>query len=35
VCGDQTADYFVRVRRKAGAPLSCAGYTLELSNGVY
>ena len=36
ICGDQTADYFVRVRRTVGGPaLSCMSYTLELSNGVY
>ena len=35
VCGDQTAEYFVRVRRKPGMPVACAGYTLELTNGVY
>ncbi len=35
VCGDQSADYFVRVRRKPSAPLACAGYIVELSNGVY
>jgi hypothetical protein len=33
VCADQTADYLVRVRRVAGAPVTCAGYTLEFSNG--
>ena len=34
-CEDDSADYFVRVVRRAGAPLSCAGYTLEISNGLY
>ena len=35
VCTDQTADYFLRVRRVAAAPLACVGYVIELSNGVY
>ncbi len=35
VCGDETADYYVRVRRVAGVPVTCASYSLELSNGVY
>ena len=35
LCGDETADYYVRVRRVAGTPVTCASYTVELSNGVY
>lgn len=35
VCEDDSADFFVRVRRRAGSTLSCDGYTIELSNGVY
>ena len=35
VCEDDTADYFIRVRRRAGTPLACDPYTLEISNGVY
>jgi hypothetical protein len=34
-CADQTAEYVVRVRRKDGAPPSCADYRLEISNGLY
>ena len=35
VCEDDSSDYFVRVRRRAGSTLSCDSYTLEISNGVY
>lgn len=35
LCTDDSADYFVRVRRKAGSMLGCQSYTLELTNGVY
>ncbi len=35
VCENDSEDYFVRVRRTAGAPLDCSEYQLELSNGVY
>jgi hypothetical protein len=34
-CADQSADYFVRVRRRPGRPVTCAGYSLEISNGVF
>ena len=34
-CQDDTANYFVRVRRTTGSVLRCAGYTLEVSNGLY
>ena len=34
-CENDTAEYFVRVRRTAGAALSCLSYSLEISNGVY
>jgi hypothetical protein len=34
-CSDNSADYFVRVRRRAGLPVTCEGYSLEFSNGVY
>jgi hypothetical protein len=33
-CTDNGSEYFVRVRRIAGVPLSCSAYTLEISNGV-
>lgn len=35
VCTDDSADYYMRVRRRAGSTLSCESYTIELSNGVY
>ncbi len=35
VCEDDSADYFVRVRRRAGSTLACNAYTLEITNGVY
>ena len=34
-CTDSSTEYFVRVRRRPGTTLSCASYTLEISNGVY
>lgn len=33
-CSDNGSEYYVRVRRTPGAALSCASYTLELSNGL-
>ena len=35
VCEDDTADYFVRVRRRAGSVLACDPYRIEVSNGIY
>lgn len=35
VCDDDSADYFVRVRRRAGSALACDPYTIEFSNGIY
>lgn len=35
LCGDDSATFFVRVRRKTGSTLACASYTIELSNGLY
>jgi hypothetical protein len=35
VCEDDTAEYLVRVRRRAGSMLSCDSYTIEISNGLY
>jgi hypothetical protein len=34
-CVDDTATYYIRVYRNAGAAVSCAPYTLEVSNGFY
>ena len=34
-CADNTAEYHVRVRRKAGSAVTCSNYRLELSNGKY
>ncbi len=34
-CNDNSSDFFVRVRRKDGLPLTCDNYTLEVSNGKY
>ncbi|UJR81677.1 hypothetical protein [Sandaracinus amylolyticus] len=34
-CTDDSATFFVRVRRRPGSALSCATYSLEISNGVY
>lgn len=35
VCEDDSADYYVRVRRRASATAACQQYTIELSNGLY
>jgi hypothetical protein len=35
LCQDETADFFVKVRRAPGRPLTCRSYTLEISNGMY
>jgi hypothetical protein len=35
VCEDDTAEYFVRVRRRASAAVACQQYTIEISNGLY
>jgi hypothetical protein len=34
-CSDNTEDFYVRVRRRAGSTISCAAYTIEVSNGMY
>ncbi|MCA9608174.1 MAG: putative metal-binding motif-containing protein [Myxococcales bacterium] len=34
-CEDDSADYLVRVRRRAGSTLTCSAYAIEISNGVY
>jgi hypothetical protein len=34
-CADDSADFHVRVRRRAAATASCDPYTIEFSNGVY
>ena len=34
ICSNNTATYYVRVFRRPGAPLTCAPYTLQLSNGI-
>jgi hypothetical protein len=34
-CDDETSEFHVRVARKPGAPLTCANYRLEVSNGKY
>ncbi len=34
-CEDETADYYVRVTRRPGSDVTCAAYTLEISNGIY
>jgi hypothetical protein len=33
-CNDETADYYVRVRRRAGTTATCDGYVLEVTNGL-
>jgi len=33
-CTDESNDFFVRVRRKAGSAVTCDGYVLEVSNGL-
>ena len=35
ICEDDSADYFIRVRRRAGSTLACDPYTIEVSNGIY
>ncbi len=35
VCEDDSANFFLRVRRRAGSVLSCAPYVIEISNGLY
>ena len=35
VCTDDSAPYFVRVRRKAPAMATCDAYQIEISNGIY
>ncbi|MFT5352879.1 MAG: hypothetical protein ACI9KE_000076 [Polyangiales bacterium] len=34
ICSNNTATYYVRVFRRPGAPVTCAPYTLQLSNGI-
>ncbi|MFK7989138.1 MAG: putative metal-binding motif-containing protein [Sandaracinaceae bacterium] len=34
-CSSNSADYFIRVRRRAGSTLACDPYTIEISNGLY
>lgn len=34
-CNDNTADFFLRVRRRPGSLVDCTGYVLEISNGLY
>ncbi|MCB9596189.1 MAG: putative metal-binding motif-containing protein [Sandaracinaceae bacterium] len=34
-CADDSADFFVRVRRRGGSVLACDPFTIEVSNGVY
>ncbi len=34
-CLDDSADFYVRVRRRMGSTVDCMGYSLEISNGVY
>lgn len=34
VCSNNTATYYIRVFRRPGAPVTCAPYTLQLSNGI-
>ncbi|HJL15630.1 MAG TPA: MopE-related protein [Sandaracinaceae bacterium LLY-WYZ-13_1] len=35
VCEDDSTEYLVRVRRRAGSELHCDSYTIEISNGIY
>ncbi len=35
ICEDDSSDYFIRVRRRAGSMLACDSYTIEVSNGIY
>lgn len=34
ICSNNTATYYIRVFRRDGAPVTCAPYTLQLSNGI-
>lgn len=34
-CSDNSADYYVRVRRVSGAPMACDPFVLQVSNGVF
>lgn len=34
ICSNNTATYYIRVFRRPDAPVTCAPYTLELSNGL-
>ncbi len=34
-CSDNSANFYIRVRRRPGTQLSCDSYELEVSNGVY
>ncbi len=34
LCSDDSGDYFVRVRRRAGTPATCEQYTLQITNGM-
>lgn len=34
-CTDNSADFYIQVVRRAGAPVTCDAFELELSNGVY
>ncbi len=34
-CSDDSSRFYIRVRRRAAAALSCDGYRIEVSNGVY
>jgi hypothetical protein len=34
-CSDDSATFFIRVRRRAGSALSCASFVIEASNGLY
>jgi uncharacterized protein YmfQ (DUF2313 family) len=33
-CSDNSADFYVRVYRAAGAPVTCDNYTITISNGL-
>lgn len=34
-CSDDSAEFFVRVTRRPGVPLTCEPYTIEFSNGLF
>lgn len=34
ICSNNTATYYIRVFRRTDAPVTCAPYTLQLSNGI-